>query len=39
MAKSTFVYVTFIRTTPARLWEALTDSMFVRKYWFGVTIE
>lgn len=39
MAKSTFVYVTFIRTTPARLWEALTDSLLVRKYWFGVTIE
>ena len=39
MAKSIFVYVTFIRTTPARLWEALTDSLLVRKYWFGVTIE
>ena len=39
MAESRFIYVTFIRTTPARLWETLTDSQFVRKYWFGVNIE
>jgi len=25
MAKSTFVYVTYIRTTPDKLWSALTD--------------
>ena len=25
MARSTFVYVTYIRTTPERLWEAITD--------------
>jgi len=37
MARSTFVYVTYIRTTPARLWSALTDdSEFMRRYWFGV---
>ncbi len=29
------VYVTNIRTTPARLWEALTDPGFIRQYWFG----
>jgi uncharacterized protein YndB with AHSA1/START domain len=37
--RSHFVYVTFIRTTPAKLWEALTDPQFIRQYWFGVTVE
>jgi uncharacterized protein YndB with AHSA1/START domain len=37
--RSVFVYVTFIRTTPAKLWEALTDREFIRQYWFGVTAE
>ena len=37
--RSHFVYVTYIRTTPAKLWEALTDAQFVRQYWFGVTVE
>ncbi len=37
MARSTFVYVTYIRTTPERLWSALTDDVeFMRRYWFGV---
>ena len=35
--KSRFVYVTYIRTTPEALWEALTTPEFQRKYWFGVT--
>jgi uncharacterized protein YndB with AHSA1/START domain len=39
MSKSTFVYVTYIRATPEKLWEALTDSQFVRKYWFDANIE
>jgi uncharacterized protein YndB with AHSA1/START domain len=39
MSKSTFVYVTFIRTTPERLWSALTTTDFIRKYWFGMTCE
>jgi len=30
-----FVYVTYIRTTPERLWEALTTPEFNRKYWHG----
>jgi uncharacterized protein YndB with AHSA1/START domain len=38
-AASTFVYVTFIRTTPEKLWSALTESEFIRQYWFGVTQE
>ena len=38
-AGSTFVYVTFIRTTPERLWSALTDPDFMKQYWFGTHIE
>jgi uncharacterized protein YndB with AHSA1/START domain len=33
MASSRFVYVTYIRTTPARLWQALIDPEFTRRYW------
>jgi uncharacterized protein YndB with AHSA1/START domain len=36
MAKSKFVYVTYIRTTPNRLWSALTDPDFMKQYWFGM---
>lgn len=36
MARSTFVYVTYIRTTPEKLWSALTDPQFMKQYWFGV---
>ena len=39
MSGSTFVYVTFIRTTPADVWKALTDGEFMKKYWFGYTQE
>src|SRR3954453_22974318 len=34
-SNATFVYVTFIRTTPERLWSALTSPEFTRKYWYG----
>jgi uncharacterized protein YndB with AHSA1/START domain len=37
--RSHFVYVTFIRTTPAKLWSALTDPQFIRQYWLGLTVE
>ena len=37
--RSHFVYVTFIRTTPAKLWAALTDPQFIRQYWFDTTVE
>ncbi len=33
MPKPEFVYTTYIRTTPERLWQALTDSTFTRRYW------
>jgi uncharacterized protein YndB with AHSA1/START domain len=36
MAKSTFVYVIYIRTTPEKLWSALTDGEFMKQYWFGM---
>ena len=40
MARSTFVYVTYIRTTPEKLWSALTaDAKFMRQYWFGMHCE
>jgi uncharacterized protein YndB with AHSA1/START domain len=35
MSTSRFVYVTYIRTTPARLWQALVDPEFTRQYWVG----
>ena len=35
-AGSTFVYVTYIRTTQERLWTALTTPEFQKQYWFGV---
>jgi uncharacterized protein YndB with AHSA1/START domain len=33
MADSRFVYVTYIRTTPERLWQALIDPEFTRQFW------
>jgi uncharacterized protein YndB with AHSA1/START domain len=33
MANSRFVYVIYIRTTPAKLWKALLDPEFTRRYW------
>jgi uncharacterized protein YndB with AHSA1/START domain len=39
MAKSTFVYVTYIRTTPEKLWSALIDPEFQKQYWFGMHCE
>lgn len=39
MAKSSFVYVTYIRTTPEKLWRALTEPEFTRQYWVGAVHE
>jgi len=36
MSQPKFVYVIFIRTTPQKLWSALTDPDFTKQYWFGV---
>ncbi len=38
MGNTEFVYTTYINTTPERLWQALTDPAFTRRYW-GATIE
>jgi uncharacterized protein YndB with AHSA1/START domain len=34
MASSRFVHVTYIRTTPEKLWQALIDPEFTRRYWY-----
>lgn len=39
MAESEFVYVTYIRTTPEKLWQALTEPEFTRKFWVGTVQE
>src|SRR4051812_40481821 len=31
--RPSFVYTTYIRTTPERLWQALTEPAFTRRYW------
>ncbi|HTC92101.1 MAG TPA: SRPBCC family protein [Terriglobales bacterium] len=39
MAKSTFKYVTYIRTTPEKLWHALTTTEVIKQYWFGMRVD
>jgi uncharacterized protein YndB with AHSA1/START domain/DNA-binding transcriptional ArsR family regulator len=36
--RPSFVYTTYIRTTPERLWQALTDPAFTQRYW-GLTFQ
>jgi uncharacterized protein YndB with AHSA1/START domain len=38
MSKPEFVYVTYIETTPSKLFEALTSSAFSKAYWFGTEL-
>jgi DNA-binding transcriptional ArsR family regulator/uncharacterized protein YndB with AHSA1/START domain len=33
MTKPSFVYTTYIRTTPEELWQALTEPSFTERYW------
>ena len=35
MKKPELVYVTYIKTTPEKLWEALTNPDFIQQYWYG----
>jgi uncharacterized protein YndB with AHSA1/START domain len=35
-AQSTFIYVTYIRTSAEKLWSALFMPEFTRQYWFGM---
>ena len=39
MAKSKFVYVMYIRTTPKKLWQALTTPRFQRQFFYGTAQE
>lgn len=39
MNTNTFIYSTYINTTPEKLWDALTNSEFTRQYWGGLNIE
>ena len=39
MADSTFLYVTYIRSTPEAVWRALTTSEFMAQYWLGARAE
>jgi DNA-binding transcriptional ArsR family regulator/uncharacterized protein YndB with AHSA1/START domain len=36
--KPSFVYATYIRTTPEKLWQALTEPAFTERYW-SITFE
>ena len=36
MSKAEFVYVTYIRSSIDKVWNALTAPEFTRQYWFGV---
>lgn len=38
MSKPEFVYVTYIETTPEKLWHALTDAAFTKTFWFGYSL-
>lgn len=35
MEKPDFVYVTYIATTPDKVWQALTDTELMAQYWVG----
>ena len=39
MSKPQFIYVTYIDTTPEKLWEALTSPNFTRQYWSGRSLQ
>jgi uncharacterized protein YndB with AHSA1/START domain len=36
MQKPKLVYKTYIRTTPKKVWAAITQPEFTRQYWFGL---
>jgi uncharacterized protein YndB with AHSA1/START domain len=39
MTTESTVYVTYIASTPQKIWEALTSSEFTRQYFFGHSVE
>ena len=38
MAKPTLVYTTYIRSTPKKVWDAITKPEFTRQYWGGLAL-
>ena len=38
MRKPEFIYITYIETTPEKLWEALTSSEFSKRYWWDTSV-
>ncbi len=39
MKKEKVVYAIYVKTTPDKIWEALTKSEFTRQYFWGVNVE
>ena len=39
MTKPSFVYVTYIATTPEKVWQAFVDTDMMRHYWVGPNAE
>lgn len=39
MTEQRFVYVSYIRTTPDKLWRALTNPEFTRQYWWDRAVD
>jgi uncharacterized protein YndB with AHSA1/START domain len=39
MTKPELVYVNHIKSTPERVWQALTDPAFTARYWYGTRVE
>ena len=39
MARPELVYVNHIKSTPERVWQALTDPAFTARYWYGTRLE
>lgn len=39
MTKPDFVYVTYIATTPEKVWQALVDTDVMRQYWCGLSTD
>src|ERR1700722_17110807 len=38
MRRPEFIYVSYIETTPEKLWEALTSSDFTKRYWWDTCV-
>jgi uncharacterized protein YndB with AHSA1/START domain len=39
MSKPELVYVNHIKSTPEKVWQALTDPAFTARYWYGTRLE